>query len=440
MGIEEYITTLTEQIRCKRARQGVAQEIRNHIFDQTQAYEQSGIEHDKAIEMAVHEMGDPVETGVALDRIHRPQFDWRIFLMTALFGIAGAFLMYLTGALGDGERALARQLLYTLFGLGVALAVYFIDYTFIGKYALPIYILMSLAFVFHYKTATQINGCIPALRSLTYLYVPLYAGILYRCRGGRFGSMIKAIFFIIMTVILSLSLSNSTFVSTNIGILCTGLFLYAIYKNWFAVNKKRAILLISLSVIVLLAGYLLFFTADYQRLRLIAFFNPDSYQSGVNYQSALARHTIVNAKLIGGEEQIIKKQLVQSETFFIFAQTVAMYGMAAGAAIIAAFSLLLCRALKIVKCQKNQLGMMLSAACFLVVLFQCVTGVLMNVGLYPMGTIQFPFLSTGGSVTTMYAVLIGLLMSCQRYERVPITEGEAYRPKWEISVSVRRRD
>lgn len=64
----------------------------------------------------------------------------------------------------------------------------------------------------------------------------------------------------------------------------------------------------------------------------------------------------------------------------------------------------------------------------------------MNVGLYPMGTIQFPFLSTGGSVTTMYAVLIGLLMSCQRYERVPITEGEAYRPKWEISVSVRRRD
>ena len=63
MNIEEYLTTLTEQIRCKKARQGVAREIRNHILDQTQAYEQGGMEHDKAVEAAVHEMGDPVTAG-----------------------------------------------------------------------------------------------------------------------------------------------------------------------------------------------------------------------------------------------------------------------------------------------------------------------------------------------------------------------------------------
>lgn len=438
MGIEEYITTLTEQIRCKQARQGVAQEIRNHIADQTQAYEQDGMEHEKAEEKAVCTMGDPVEAGMALDRIHRPQFDWRLFLMTALFGIAGTFLVYFTGALAEG--ALTRQLLYTFLGLVITLAVCFIDYTFIGKYALPTYIFISLAFILYYKNSTQVNGCIPALRSMTYLYVPLYAGILYRYRGGRFGSIIKVMIFLLITVALSLSLSDSTFVSMNIGILCACLLLYAICKGWFAVNKKRTILLISLSVIALLAGYLALFTARYQRLRLIAFLNPESYQYGAAYQSVLMRRAIINARLIGGGEQIIDKQLVQNDTLFIFAQTIAMYGMAAGAAIITAFTMLLYHALKIVKHQKNQLGMMMSAACFLVVLLQCVVGVLMNVGLYPIGTLQFPFLNTGGSIAVMYAVLIGLIMSCQRYEQTALTESKAYRPKWEISVSVRRRD
>ena len=60
MNIEEYITTLTEQIRFKQARQGVAQEIRNHISDQTQAYEQDGMEHDKAVEMALRSASFPL--------------------------------------------------------------------------------------------------------------------------------------------------------------------------------------------------------------------------------------------------------------------------------------------------------------------------------------------------------------------------------------------
>ena len=94
MNIEEYITTLTEQIRFKQARAGVAQEIRNHISDQTQAFEQNGMEHEKAVEMAVREMGDPVEAGVALDRIHRPQFDWRLFMITVFFSVGGGFFIF----------------------------------------------------------------------------------------------------------------------------------------------------------------------------------------------------------------------------------------------------------------------------------------------------------------------------------------------------------
>ena len=68
--MEEYIRKITEQIRCVRARESVAKELSDHILDQAAAYEEQGEAHEAAVGKAVHEMGDPVEVGVALDRIH----------------------------------------------------------------------------------------------------------------------------------------------------------------------------------------------------------------------------------------------------------------------------------------------------------------------------------------------------------------------------------
>ena len=417
MNIEEYITTLTEQIRFKQARQGVAQEIRNHISDQTQAYEQSGMEHDKAVEMAVREMGDPIEAGVALDRVHRPQFDWRLFLMTVLFSLAGVFLMYVTGALGQNNGQLIRQCFFTFVGIGIVLLIYFADYTFVGKYALPIYIAISILFCVYRKTGIMVNAHIPALRSLVYLYVPVYAGILYRYRGKSLSSVIKSLLFIVVTAFLSQWLATSAFIGFSIGAICTFLLLYAVLKGWFEVNRKRIAAFIAITVVMLSAFvvYIAFFAYDYQRMRLLAFLEQNHYPETANFQLTLVRRALANAQIIGGNaETVLTKGLVQNDTFLILTQSIAMYGIIAGIAITAAFVLLAYRALNIVKRQKNPFGMMMSAACFLLVFFNCTTGILMNFGLWPMGALQFPFLSVGGTTTIMYAVIIGLLMSCRR--------------------------
>ena len=420
MNIEEYITTLTEQIRFKQARRGVAQEIRNHISDQTQAYEKDGMGHEEAVEMAVREMGDPIAAGVALDRIHRPQFDWRLFLMTVLFSITGLFLMYATGALSDSRRQVLYQCFFTLAGIGVVLLVYYVDYTFIGKYALPIYIFMSIAFIVYSKVGIRINGCILALRSLVYLYIPVYAGILYRYKGKGLSSIIKSLLFIILTAFLAEQLALSMFIGFSVGAICTVLLLYAVSKGWFGKNERRAAVIITVSVLMFAIAafvvYIMFFAYDYQRMRMVAFFNQNSYENTENFQLTLVRHAMANAQMIGGSaENIIKKGLVYNDTFLIFTQSIAMYGIIAGIVIIAAFALFAYRALNIVKHQKSQFGMMMSAACFLLVIFNCITGIMMNFGLWPMSTLQFPFLTRGGSGTMMYAVIIGLLMSCRRY-------------------------
>ena len=186
--MEEFIKTLTEQIRCVKAREGIARELSDHILDQSNTYEQSGMSHEEALEKAVLEMGDPVETGIALDRIHRPQLDWKMLLMTFVFSIAGFLIMLTVGKLSEYYPA-TRQFLFMLISFGIIIGVYFLDYSFLGKYGLILYIALTAVFFFHCKTAVRIHGRIPGMSFLVSLYAPVYAGVLYQLRGKGYSAI-----------------------------------------------------------------------------------------------------------------------------------------------------------------------------------------------------------------------------------------------------------
>ena len=61
--MDEYLKTLLEQIRCKKARPYVKKEFQDHIEDQIEANMQAGMDREQAEREAVRDMGDPVETG-----------------------------------------------------------------------------------------------------------------------------------------------------------------------------------------------------------------------------------------------------------------------------------------------------------------------------------------------------------------------------------------
>lgn len=73
MELNSYLEQLEEQIRNRKAKAEVIEEIRNHIEDQAEFYEKEGMSAEEAIEQAVRQMGDPVEVGIEMDRIHRPK-------------------------------------------------------------------------------------------------------------------------------------------------------------------------------------------------------------------------------------------------------------------------------------------------------------------------------------------------------------------------------
>ena len=139
MKAEEYLKTLTDQIRCKMAREAVRDELLAHIEDQKTAYLSEGMEQEEAEEAAVREMGDPVETGNEMDRIHRPKMAWGMIALITALSIAGYVLQKLIEAkvveAGGYGWLGSRTLLFLIVGLLLMVGVCFVDYTRIGMYA-----------------------------------------------------------------------------------------------------------------------------------------------------------------------------------------------------------------------------------------------------------------------------------------------------------------
>lgn len=442
--MDEFIKTLIDQMRCAKARDGVAREMSAHIIDQTNAYEKLGMEHDKAVEKAVREMGDPVEIGVSMDRIHRPQIDWRMILLALVLSIAGLFCMMPVYGV---EQVLFGQGVFMLAGFAVIAVVYFIDYSAIGRFGVAAYIIMTILFWIGRYYMRTINGRIPAMSILVYLYVPVFAGILYQLRMMGYGGVIMGLVVIGVTCLVIAYFSATLWVIAMIGFSMVIMLLAAIKKGIFGGNKKHmttivaAIVLLSMTAMVLRIS-ISWRWRSFRVMRLEAFFHRIQHGDDAGYIYNVIGDILRNAKFVGtgsskyGDlpDLVISLDSGMAPLIGIYA-----YGFIAGILLLILLAALVFRAVKIVGGQKNQLGFLVSMACMLVIFLNVLEGILVNVGLFPYTSVIIPFLTRGGSVTFVYSVLIGLLLGVHRYERVYTMPTHAEQSKWKVSLKLEKR-
>jgi len=440
--MEEFIKTLTEQIRCAKARDGVARELSNHIIDQTEAYEQSGMEHDKAVEKAVREMGDPVEIGVSMDRIHRPQVDWRMILLTLVLSIAGMICMV---PMYPVEEILFHQGLYMIMGFSVIAVVYFIDYSIIGRIGVAAYIILTILFWIARNHMPVINGRVPAMSILVYLYVPIFAGILYQLRMKGYGGVMIGLIVIGFTYLATLCFTTTFWGGVNIVTSMIVMLFAAIGKGMFGEKKKRMTMIVAVAVILPIIALVVSTSINgesFRVMRMKAFFHRNQYGDGAGYIYNVIDDILRNARLVGTGSTRYFDDL---DVSFIMDNGLAplgiiyAYGIFAGILLFVLLAVLILRAGKIVHGQKNQLGFLVSMACMLVIFLNGLEGALVNVGLFPVTTVIIPFLTRGGSAALMYAVLIGLLLGVHRYEKVYTEETYMDQPRWRVNLKIEKR-
>ena len=282
MEIQEYLDQVKGQIRNKKARELTANELQAHIEDQAAAYENSGCSPEEAALMAVKEMGDPVQVGMELDRLHRPQFPTGMVCFIMLISLISIMVQY--------NRTHA---VFVLAGIGCMLGICLLDYTIVGKYgrfiAGAFLAVLTIAWKCSHLTINGASRWIqigPAAMDgsvLVLLYLPLFGGILYAYRGQRYRCIFKILIWMLLPVLWVLRMPALSMALIML-LAETCMFGTALKDGWYHVSAGKTFLvtIICPSIAGLVCILRVFCLADYQKARLLAWITrsgPESYLS-----------------------------------------------------------------------------------------------------------------------------------------------------------------
>ncbi|MDE5910171.1 MAG: FtsW/RodA/SpoVE family cell cycle protein [Lachnospiraceae bacterium] len=451
MDREEYIRILTEQIRCVKARDMVAEEMGKHIEDQVFAYKEQGMEEAKAMEMAVKDMGDPVETGVSMDRVHRPHISWGMMGIMAVIGMISIFIHAAFGSSSPelGQDYVVRQAIYTGIGFLVMVLVCLLDYSFLAEHCVGTALgLLSVILLSYLFLGREINGAVRwiSIGGLTmglipwiYLCVPVYGAILFKYRKEQGWGIVKSFLWIALMVLpVCMMDSLSSFIILFLMLLF--LFSAAVLKGWFQIRRPKRFLAVLWIGIVLSGLVSLFFITAHRirRIKLLFGLEPQ----GANYARYRVLEILRSSRWIGMGDGVDFSEFVTTVPGFnqsyVLAFVASAFGYVAVIGLALLFVVMLLFVFRIALGQKNELGMMVSCGSGMVFSTLIIMYILENAGILPYISIDIPFISAGGSNMIVSYILAGIVMSVQRYKSVlpkefPVGKKDKKTPRIKIS-------
>lgn len=442
--MEEYLNKLLSQIRCKKARPFLDREIRGHIEDQIEDNLASGMNQEEAERMAISDMGDPVEVGVSLDKIHRPRMSWGIVVIVVLISIIGAIVRCsviegaANGISASGEYTHVKAMIFvrTLIGLGLMCIIYYLDYTRIAKWArligsgillLGIYGLIyvqSINGIKYYSiTIAGITGI--NILSIMALYIPIYGGILYKYRGKGLGGLIASIIWMIVPVYIVRSIPNLS--QAIIMLICMMIQLtIAISKGWFSLPRRRTIaavwgIILVLPVICMISVYSLHMLKPYQEARINAYLDGSSMDAKLG---GMIRQTNQEIEFIGKSSvDIMSDDAFDGYHLGYYCDYSMMYilhtyGAILGLIIVGAIGSLVVYIFSSAMKQKNEVGLVMGCGSGVIILMNMLLNLLVIFGLFPYSMSYFPFISSGNSNMFLCYILTGIVLSIYRYKDI----------------------
>ena len=431
---EEYLRILTDQIRCKAARAQITEEVRGHIEEQEAFYISEGLEREEAEAEAVREMGDPVEAGTALDLIHRPRMAWGwILLIAALYAAGYGILNLLQQNFSEVQFVTGDYVKWLLIGMLVLTGVCYIDYSRIGRWAEEITIVgFVIICAGMYLFGEQANGALRWIRlpflSLTlnvrllcYLFVPLYAGIVYHYHGRGYEAVGKCFLWMLPALCISIRLPSSITAAT-IFLVFLLILSFAVFEGWFAVSIIKTLISVWGGTVLLAGiGYLKLFLAGpaYQLARVKALLGNGEEE----YQIQRLKGILEGCRFIGsgeGEAAVRAADGMMEGMDYGLMYIMISFGILASVLVIGLLVGVFIYFMGMSVCQRNRLGSIMGFGCTAAFFVQILFYVMVNMGVMPLGNTYCPFLTYGGTGVLVTNVLLGILLNIYRYQDVPL--------------------
>lgn len=439
--MEQYLEKLLSQIRCKKARPYIAEEIKSHMESQIEDNQCTGMTYEEAEKNAVEDMGDPVAVGISLDRIHRPQIAWKLLVIVGIISILG-ILIQQSVCHSFGNYELPEQMKATTqptimgfvtsvaLGIIVMCCIYFLDYTTVAKYskvlgvAIIVLCLMCAAGVFGWSVnGARFHFGFGTLRvsavSLLMFYIPIYGAILYKYRNGGRRALLWSLVWLVIPVGIAFRLPNvvaSVILMVSMLIQLT----VALKKGWYHVPIKRTIgmiwtVAIVLPALFLSAMYTFHLLEEYQEARIQAFFTQSGDAFGI---TGLLRTFSENVAWLGKSGNELIGTLPNVSSDYIFTYIINSYGSLAGVLVIGILVSLVVFLFAAVVNQKNELGTVMGIGCGMVFVLNIVLNLLGSMGWIPPASSFLPFFSAGRSNMVLCYGMVGFVMSIYRYKAV----------------------
>lgn len=418
--IEAFIEAVAAEIRWKKARPVLTEEIRTHLLDQRDAYAAQGMTEDAAQAEAVRQMGDPVALGTDLDRIHRPRPQWGLLALALVLTAAGVFLRYsLTAdmpAISLGDRQM--DLLGGLIGAGALAVGYLLDVSFLSRRAW--WICAALAAVFLCFLPWKANSAAWMSAQMLALFPLTLALVLWKQRGKRWwGAAVCLGWTVLAAAACCLCPSVYALVLVTMAGLVLGLF-FAL-RDWLGLGRKKSVLLVlalGLGVLAVIVA------ARWEHLRYSLF--ADLGPTNQGYFAFILREALAGARWIGpaelpawaAENDLTFRQVVpEMDSDALLVNLICTWGwlpfLALVGAFLAFFLWLLWKTLRL----RQTLGRAVCLAAVTTLAVQAMASLTLTLGV-PVLAGGFP-LVVGNTNTVLDLFLIGLALSALRNGSLP---------------------
>lgn len=361
------------------------------------------------------------------DRRLVQNFDWVLFSTVIILSTIGIINLYsATVALTDSPTPLyIKQVYWFVIGLIAMVLVFTFSYQHLNNYAYHLYVLSILLLLFVLLFGDAISGSKRWIElgfvsfqpsEITKLTLVL-ALARYLSRSSLWAApSLKHLIVPVLLLVLPFSL---IIMEPDLG---TAILLFIIFISilLFSGVKCRPFLYIIPGIILTLPlGW--FLLKDYQRLRIISFFDPGRDPLGAGYHAIQSKIAIGSGLFLGKGflkgTQTQLNFLPEHHTDFIFSVLAEEWGFLGSIILIALYLSLIFCGLRIARQSRNRFGTILAMGIVFLIFWQVAINLAMTIGLLPIVGVPLPLIGYGGSsmVSTFLGVGILLNISSRRF-------------------------
>ena len=446
LDIKSFLNTVCREIKYEPVRNGISEELEQHINEIKEEYINKGMQEKEAEEKAVSQMGGAEEIGKKLNKIHRPKLDWKLILLIAIlvgFGILVTFMK--TYSMVSANVSVGNTIIHILIGIALSIGIYILDYKKIKKHSFLIYIISTFIMM---SPVIRVNGTYmtrflgvsfpPAIVALP-LYLIAFIGFIFEYKkDNNFNIQLynkelkinKNLIKIMTLSIISLLLMVLIQTVTNMIILASAYLIVAtikIIKDKEHCARRLTIMYGAIFTIVVLFVINGIMSSSFRFDRIIYSFNPEADPGGSGYIGMLQKEILQKAKIIGEAENTsipIDESILNIEGNYTFIYLIGKCGLLVAGILVITIILTSIRLIFDAKNIKEQYGKFLVIGLGSLFIVQSFATILMNVNMGIQTNVNLPFVTYGGVYFIVNMMSMAIILSVYRRKDINMFERE----------------